>query len=106
MSRESILKIKEAEARADRLVAGAKEQARDMLRQAEAEGQALCDKTECECTAELSAMLGQLRERTAQMRERMEAEAHEEIEALEASVSLRRKVAEKIIIGGLERICR
>ena len=106
MSRESILKIKEAEARADRLIAGAKEQAQEMLRQAEAEGQALCDKTERECTAELSAMLGQLRERTLQMRERMEAEAREEAEALEASVSLRRKVAEKIIVGGLGRICR
>ena len=106
MSRESILKIKEAEERADRMVEDAREQVRQMLRRAEAEGQALCQSAERETAAELAEMLAQLRERTAQMRERMESEGTEEAEALEQSVSLRRKIAEKIIIGGLERTCR
>ena len=106
MSRESILKIQETEQLAEKIVADARARAEEMIAAAEAEGRALCAKTETETSASLAVMLEQLRERTEGMSERMETESLAQIEELKKNVSLRRKIAEKIIIRGFDRKCR
>ena len=106
MSRESILKVKETEERAEQIVRDARLRAQEIVAAAEAEGRQTCERVERETAAELSAMLGKIRERTLLLGERTEEECAEEVAALRERVALRRRVAEKIIIGGVERKCR
>ena len=106
MSRESILKIQETERIAEKIVADAQARAQQMIDTAEAEGRALCATTEEETSASLAAMLTQLRDRTEGMSERMANESLAQIEEMKKNVSLRRKIAEKIIIRGFDRKCR
>ena len=51
-------------------------------------------------------MLQELRKRTAELSARMESESAAEAKEMKQSVSLRRKIAEKIIIRGFEAKCR
>ena len=106
MSRESILKIQETERMAEKIVTDAQARAQEMIAAAEAEGRALCTNTEAETAASLASMLKQLRERTEGMSERMANESLAQIEEMKKNVSLRRKIAEKIIIRGVDRKCR
>ena len=106
MSRESILKIREVEETAKRMVADAKAEAQKMIEAAHAEGKALCARTESDVGAEYGAKLTDLGERTLQMRERVEAENQEAISSMETEIRLRRRGAEKIIIRGFEQKCR
>ena len=106
MSRESILKIRETEEVAAKTVEDARNRAREMLEAAEREGKALCARTEAEVTAEYAALIEKIRERSLLLDEKNQAEIDEEIAQLRREVSLRRKIAEKIIIRGLESKCR
>ena len=106
MSRESILRIREAEDAAERMIADAKAQAKEMTEAAHRDGRALCERTEADVTAEYGAKLTELGERAAQMRERVEAESREELASVEGEIRLRRRSAEKIIIRGFEQKCR
>lgn len=106
MSRESILKIREVEEAAARMVADAKSQAQNMVEAAHAEGKALCARTETDVGAEYGGKLTELGERTVQMRERVETESREELSSMETDIRLRRRSAEKIIIRGFEQKCR
>lgn len=106
MSKESILKIKETEAEADRIVEDARRAAQEMIAAAEREGRELCENTEQEMLAKRAEMLRQIEEKTAQMNERVMEEAKEQSEELKRNVKLRRKAAEKIIIRGLDAKCR
>ncbi len=106
MSRESILKIREAEETAGRMIADAKTQAQKLVEEAQAEGKALCARTETEVGAEYGGKLAELGERAAQMRERVETESREELSSMETEIRLRRRSAEKIIIRGFEQKCR
>lgn len=106
MSRESILKIRQVEENAARMIADAKSQAQKMVEAAQAEGKALCARTENDVGAEYGGKLTELGERTAQMRERVETESREELSSMETDIRLRRRSAEKIIIRGFEQKCR
>ena len=106
MSKESILKIKETEERAERIVADARLRAQELIATAEIEARAHCDAAEAQSTAELAAMLEKIRARTVTMAERMGEESDEEIAQMREQVALRRRIAEKIIIGGVVRKCR
>ena len=106
MSRESILKLKEAEAEAARIVSAAHARATEIVSRAEDEGRALCEDTERQTKEALGQTLGQIRERTVALSERIEAEGSEEIEELQKRVELRRRIAEKIIVRGVEKKCR
>ena len=102
MSREAILKIKETEEEAERILSEARARAQELVADAEDEGRRLCQVTEAETAAQLADMLSQIRERTVTMNERVASETEQEVEALRKEVSLRRKSAEKIIIRGFE----
>ncbi len=106
MSRESIQIIKETEAQADRILEDAKRRSREMIERATREGDELCERVERESRASLEATMAQLRERTAAMSGRMETEAREEAEKLRSDAALRRRSAEKIVIGRLMSKCR
>lgn len=106
MSRESIWKIKEIEEEAERIVGDARRRAQEIVAAAEAEGRETCERVERETSVELSAMLEKIHERTVLLTERTEETCAEESAALRERVALRRRAAEKIIIGGVERKCR
>lgn len=106
MSRESILKVKEAEARAERIVEEAKERAHAMIESAQKEGIALCARTEENAVRESKASMQLLREKTAETLERVNADAEQEVEAMRKEAFLRKRSAEKIVIRGLMSKCR
>ena len=106
MSKESMLKIKEAEDRAVALVEAARADARARVEAAEREGEALLRRTEEETAAELKAMLAEVRERTQNASERMLEDGKTEAETLRQEARLRQRSAEKIVIRGLESKCR
>lgn len=106
MSRESILKIKETETQAEQLIREAREAAGQMIAEAERNGKELCDRAEAESLAARREMMDRIRERIAEMTERTDTEAKDEVEEMKKAVTLRRKMAEKIIIRGLEAKCR
>ena len=106
MSRESILKIRETEDEAERIVAEARARAHEMILEAEQKGRDLCRRAEDETAAEMRAMLDQIRERTASVAARMAEENVADSEEMRNTVALRRRVAEKIIVRGFEAKCR
>ncbi len=106
MSRESILKVMEAEEQAGRTVEAARLRARKMTEDATAAGEELCRVTERETALELGQALDQIREKTVLMTERILEEAKEEAEEIRKKAKLSKKVAEKIIIRGLDSKCR
>lgn len=106
MSRESILKVQETEEKAARLVEAARARAHEMTEAAERDGKALCAETEKRVREEYRAMFLELRARCDRLAEKNQAEITEELAALRREVNLRRKIAEKIIVRGLESKCR
>ena len=106
MSREAILKIKETEAEAARILEDARDRARQMKANTEAEGQKLCRETEEEITQTLSGMLEQIRTKTEEHAARVREATLEEATAVAATAKLNRKSAEKIVIRGLDAKCR
>ncbi len=102
MSRESILKIRETEEAANRMIADARQKAEQMVSEAETNGKSLCKKTEEETAAAMRTMLDEIRERTQALTERLDGESEEEVQQLQKTVSLRKKIAEKMIIRGFD----
>ena len=91
---------------AARIVENAKERAKAMKAQAEAEGQALCQSTEAELSQTLEGMLEQIRAKTEEHAERVREATREEATSVAAIAKLNRKSAEKIVIRGLMSKCR
>ena len=106
MSKETVFKIREAEAEAERIVARAQAEADRMRQEAEAAGRALCENTRREITQELASMNKQLRVRAQEHTDRVIEQAKEEMDDVAEKVRLTRRSAEKIVIGGLEAKCR
>ncbi len=106
MSRESISKIKEAESAAEKMIADARLTAVQLRERTEREGRELCARTEAEVSSAMQTTLEEIRTRAAALSEKLEGENGEEMEKFRHDVSLRRKIAEKIIIRGLEAKCR
>jgi vacuolar-type H+-ATPase subunit H len=106
MSRESIKMIKQTEEEAERILREAQQKAAQMVADAEANGAALCESTEQETIAAAKVVIGQLREKAENMRERLNAEAKGEAAEIVRQASLRKRSAEKIVIRGLASKCR
>lgn len=106
MSRESIKMIKQTEEEAERILREAQQKAAQMVADAEANGAALCESTEQETIAAAKAVIGQLRDKAENMRERLDTEAKTEAAEIVRQASLRKRSAEKIVIRGLASKCR
>lgn len=106
MSKDTLEKIRKAEHDAEQLVADAEEKAKAMKAEAVRQGEELCRTTEASVSAELAGMLEQIREKTAELTDRVMEETKTEAEEVAARARLNRKSAEKIVIGGLDAKCR
>lgn len=106
MSRESILKVMEAEAKADRLVEDARALSRKRVEEAAKQAELLCAEVEQRTADEISVTLEKIREKTLVLSEKTLAEAEAEAQEIRDRAALSRRAAEKIIIGGLHRKCR
>lgn len=106
MSKDTLEKIRKAEHDAEQLVADAEEKAKAMKAEAVRQGEELCRTTEESVSAELAGMLEQIREKTAELTDRVMEETKTEAEEVAARARLNRKSAEKIVIGGLDAKCR
>jgi vacuolar-type H+-ATPase subunit H len=106
MSRDSILKIRETEQKAEQLVEDARARARAMVEAAERDGRALCERTEQELLAQNLEMRAELRERTEQAAANAAEEARKEAEQIRKDSFLNKRSAEKIVIRGLMSKCR
>ncbi len=106
MSKDTLEKIRKAERDAARLVADAEEQAKAMKADAVRAGEERCQATEKTVSGELAGMLEQIREKIAEMTERVMEETKAEAEEVATRARLNRKSAEKIVIGGLDAKCR
>ena len=106
MSKETVFKIKEPAAEAQRILAEAEAEAKKMIRAAQAEGARLRAETERETAAGLAAMTQQIRQKAEEHTARVLEEAAAEADELAERVKLTRRVAEKLVIRGLEAKCR
>ena len=106
MSREAILKVWETEKEAAEIVRIAKERAQIMRDAAEREGQEKCRVAEAETLAMRAQMMEQLHIKAEEHTDRVMEEARAEADELTQEISLRRKIAEKMIIRGLDMQCR
>ncbi len=106
MSRETILKIIEAETEAKRMIEEAHQTAETRIDAEREAGETLCKQTERDVSAELSGIMDQLRAKLSEMERRVATETERESEALSDLASLNRRAAEKIIISGVNAKCR
>ena len=106
MSRESILKIRETEQKAEQIVEAARAQARAAVEAAEENGRVLCTRTEKEVAAENARLMEELRERTAQTVANAAEDARKEADTMKKDAFLNKRGAEKIVIRGLMSKCR
>lgn len=106
MSKETLTKIREAEAEADRILAEAEARAEQMRAEADAAGKAFCEESERAICRELSETMEQVRVAVAEMTDRMLEEAKAEADAIADAARFNRKSAEKMVIRGLDAKCR
>ena len=88
------------------LVRDARDRAQKMRDEADAAGKQMCRKAEEETLAKRAEMMDQLHIKAEEHTARVMEEAREETDEMIKDVSLRRKIAEKIIIRGLDMQCR
>jgi vacuolar-type H+-ATPase subunit H len=106
MSKETVLKIIEAEADAKRIISEAHREAEARMDAAREVGETLCKDTERTVSQELSEIMDQLRAKLAEMEMRVSTNTEREAAALSDLASLNRRAAEKIIISGVNAKCR
>ena len=106
MSKETILKIKEAEDRASAIRSDAMSSAKARIAETERLGKRLCEQTEAKASAENEQKLELIRQKASQTvvnsRESAEAEAKEGF----SSAGLNMREAVRYIIGGIMEECQ
>ena len=106
MAKESIRKIREAEAVAAEIIAEAERSAADMLTIAEKRGKDHLESVTLECEAENRRKLDELRTKTAEMLEKTGAEAAESAKQLRKLSSPQTANAVKLIVQGIFEQCQ
>ena len=106
MSKETMERIREAEAEADRRIAAAEAEAARMRAAADAAGRERCAKAENAAGDALAAALNAAQQQADRLTEQALAAAKAEAETVRKNAEGRLSEAEKIVIGGLEAKCR
>ena len=106
MSKETMDRIREAEAQADRKIADAEAQAAKWKAEAEAAGRKVCENAEKSAASDLNASLEQARNQAQALTKEALDLAAREAETISANAEQARAAAERIVIGGLEAKCR
>ena len=106
MSKEIILKIKEAEAEAQKIRNDAADEATARIRRAEIEGKKRCDKAEAEAAAINREKLNITSDRANELLKRAKDSAEAEAVALRESAEFNLREAVRFIIAGVEEQCQ
>ena len=106
MSKEIILKIKEAEAEAQKIRNDAADEAAARIRRAEIEGKKRCDKAEAEAAAINREKLNITSDRANELLKRAKDSAEAEAVALRESAEFNLREAVRFIIAGVEEQCQ
>lgn len=106
LSKEVISKIKSAETAAATVRANAQVKAQEMTAEAEKRGKSLCETTERNTSAELKAMLEQIRTKSDELLEKSRADAQKDARAVEMSAKLHMNMAVKLIVWGIIEKCQ
>ena len=106
MSRDAILRVQATEQRAAEILREARALAQEKRQNAQADGEALCRKAEAEAMEKRAELLSQIAAKTEELNLHSMEEAQAEADEIRRDVRLRRKIAEKIIIRGLDSKCR
>lgn len=106
MSKEIILRIKEAEAEAQKIRNDAADEAAARIRRAEIEGKKRCDKAEAEAAAINREKLNITSDRANELLKRAKDSAEAEAVALRESAEFNLREAVRFIIAGVEEQCQ
>lgn len=106
MSKEIILKIKEAEAEAQKIRSDASDEAAARIRRAESEGKRLCDKAEESAARANREKLNVTSERADDLLNKAKENAAAEAEALRESAEFNLREAVRFIIAGVQEQCQ
>ena len=106
MSKEIILKIKAAEAEAQKIRNDAADEAAARIRRAETEGKKRCDKAEADAAAINREKLSITSDRADELLKRAKASANTEVAAFKVSAEFNLREAVRFIIAGVEEQCQ
>ncbi len=106
MSKEIILKIKEAEAEAQKIRSDASDEAASRIRRAEAEGKKRCERAEAEASAVNREKLNITSDRADELLKRAKESADAESEALREAAEFNLREAVRFIIAGVREQCQ
>lgn len=106
MSKEIILKIKEAEAEAQKIRSDAANKAAERVRNAELEGKKLCEKAEADAARVNREKLSITAERADDLVNRAKEDAQKEAEALRESAEFNLREAVRLIVAGVYEQCQ
>jgi vacuolar-type H+-ATPase subunit H len=106
LSKEIILKIKEAEAEAQKIRSDAAAEAAQRIRRAELEGKKLCDKAEADAARVNREKLGITAERADELVARAKEDASKEAEELRESAEFNLREAVRLIVAGVYEQCQ
>jgi vacuolar-type H+-ATPase subunit H len=106
LSKEIILKIKEAEAEAQKIRSDAADEAAARIRRAEIEGKRRCDKAEADAAAINREKLNITADRADELLKRAKVAANTEVSAFKVSAEFNLREAVRFIIAGVEEQCQ
>ncbi len=106
LSGDIILKIREAEAEAEKIREAARAEARDRIKDTETRGKKFCAETEARATAENEKKLELIRNKADEMINNNREAAREDSKEATASASLRLRESIRYIIGGVMEECQ
>lgn len=106
MSKEIIIKIKEAEAEAQKIRSDAADEAAARIRRAETEGKRKCDRAEAEAARVNREKLGITADRADELLRRAKEAADADAEALRESAEFNLREAVRFIIAGVQEQCQ
>ena len=106
LSKEIILKIKEAEAEAQKIRSDASDEAAARIRRAESEGKRLCDKAEDNAARANREKLNITSDRAEELLKKAKEDADADAEALKESAEFNLREAVRFIIAGVQEQCQ
>lgn len=106
MSKEIIVKIKEAEAQAQEIRSGAEDEAKARIRKAQTEGRALCERTEARVGVTNSEKLKVAEARADEVMRKTVEEAEADAQKMREEAEFNMREAIRAIIAGVKEQCQ
>ena len=106
MNKDAIIKIKNAEAEAEKIRSDSVEKSKEILKEAEDEGKRMCALAEADAGSVNSEKIALTKEKIDGMLEEKKAEAEESANAAVTAAELKMRDAAKLIIGEVMIRCQ